>query len=196
MDGTDETRPIASPVAGDEATAVIDTRHHQLRPGYLALVFCAVAAAGFLIGIAVAAASRPKPPQIGAITMQQTIGPTGGTVRFENGQIEIPVGALAQPTRIVIRRSSFTDRVRVMPAGGSPEVFDPGGLTAYSFGPAAVSFRRTVQIVFRLAAGSRNGTAFARTGNDIVILGGAIDPDRQTVTVTVHDFRFAHRGNT
>jgi hypothetical protein len=194
MEGTDETREIGPPRETDAApTIAFDAPRHQVRPGYLALIFCVVAAAGFLIGIAVAAASRPTPPKIGDVAAEQTIGPSGGTLRFEDGQLEIPPDALAQPVHIVIRRSSFADRVRVLPPAGSPEVFEPGGLAAYTFGPANVSFLTPVHIVFRLPVGSRNGTAFARSGNDIVILGGVIDADRQTVTVSVRDFLFAKR---
>lgn len=196
MDSTDETRQFPRPAddgPGDEPTVVIDATDRDRRPAYLALIFCAVAAAGFLIGIAVAAASRPQAPSVGSLAIQQTIGPSGGTVRFDEGQIQIPPDALTQPVTIAVRRSSFSDRVRVVPAGGSPEVFDPGGLTAYTFGPASVRFLRQAQIVFRLTPGSRNGTVFARTGNDIVILGGSVDPDRQTVTITVRDLRFARK---
>jgi hypothetical protein len=190
MDGTDETRELGVP-HGAETTVTFGTRGPNVRPTYLALLFCAVAAAGFLIGIAVAAASRPEAPAIGVVDAEQIVGPSGGTIRFADGQVEIPPDALAQPTRIVVRRSSFTDRVRVLPPAGSPEVFEPGGLSAYSFEPANVVFHRPVQIVFRLPAGDRNGTAFARSGNDIVILGGTVDPDRETVTIAVRDLRFA-----
>jgi len=193
MDGTDEPREIVPPrteARGADETVTFDAPHAHVRPAYLALVFCAVAAAGFLIGIAVAAGSRPSPPPIGDVAAQATIGPSGGTIRFDDGQLEIPPDALAQPMHIVIRRSTFTDRVRVLPPAGSPEVFDPGGLYAYSFGPSSVVFNRPAQIVFRLPAGARNGTAFARNGNDIVILGGSVDPDRETVTVTIHDLHF------
>ncbi len=192
MDGTEETpsfgRGPDEPPAG-EPTMAFDAHHHG-RPGYLALVFCAVAAAGFLVGIGVAAGFRPTPRTPGDINAQQIVGPSGGTIRFDDGQLEIPQDALAQPTHIVIRRSSFTDRVRVLPPAGSPEVFDPGGLAAYTFGPTSVDFHRPVQIVFRLPAGDRNGTAFARNGSDIVILGGSVDADRETVTIAVNDFRF------
>ena len=192
MDGTEETHAFGRPPEEprpDEPTVTFDA-HTHVRPGYLALVFCAVAAAGFLIGIGVAAASRPKPATPGDVNVQQVIGPSGGTIRFDDGQLQIPQDALAQPTRIVIRRSSFTDRIRVLPPAGSPEVFDPGGLAAYAFEPTNVVFHRRVQIVFRLPAGDRNGTAFARSGSDIVILGGTVDPDRETVTISVDDFRF------
>jgi len=192
MDGTDETREIAPapPETRADDTVTFDAPRTHLRPTYLALVFCVVAAAGFLIGIALAAGSRPKPPPVGTVAVQQVVGPSGGTIRFDDGQIEIPAGALAQPTRIVIRRSTFADRVRVLPPAGTPEVFDPGGLYAYTFGPNTVVFNRVVHIVFRLPAGARNGTAFARNANDIVILGGSVDPDRETVTIAVHDLHF------
>jgi len=156
-------------------------------------MFCVMAAAGFLLGIAAAAATRPQPKTVGTINAQDTVGPTGGTIRFDDGQLEIPPGALAQPTVIVIRRSAFADRVRVMPPAGSPEVFDPGGLDAYTFMPRNIRFKRSVRIVFRLPVGAHNGTAFERNGNDIVILGGSVDPDRETVTITARDFRFGGR---
>jgi hypothetical protein len=192
MDGTEETHAFARPPdepPRDDPTATFDT-HSHLRPGYLALVFCTVAAAGLLVGIGIAAASRPKAPAPGGVNAEQIVGPSGGTIRFDDGQLEIPPDALAQPTRIVIRRSSFTDRIRVLPPAGGTEVFDPGGLSAYAFEPKNAAFHRPVQIVFRLPAGDRNGTAFARSGNDIVILGGTVDPDRETVTITIDNFRF------
>jgi len=200
MDGTDETQQVTPPPThvrlGDNVTtAAFDAPPQRVRPASIALVFCAVAAAGFLIGIAVAAGTRPAPPPVGEITAQQVVGPSGGTIRFDDGQIQIPPDALAQPVRIVVRRSSFTDRVRVLPPAGSPEVFDPGGLSAYTFGPTSIDFRRPVQIVFRLPVAAGNGTVFARS-NNIVILGGIVDADRQTVTVTVRNFRFNRRTTT
>jgi hypothetical protein len=162
----------------------------RLRPTYITLVFCVVAAAGFLAGIGFAAGSREAPRKPGRIVIEERVGPSGGVFRFDDGQLEIPEDALAEPVRIVVRRSTFTDRVRVAPAAGTSQVYDAGDLDAYSFEPVSVAFLRPVRIVFRLPSGARNGTIFARTGDAVVLLGGTVDPDRETTTITVRDFRF------
>lgn len=157
------------------------------RPAYLALIFCAVAAGAFLIGIGVATATRQASDE--STVAAQTVGPAGGTVRFEGGDLRVPEGAVSEPTRLVVRRSLVRDRVRVR-AEDDPIVMEPGRLFAYSFAPVDVTFAKPVQITFRLPSGARNGSAFARTGNEIILLAGTVDQARGTATIEVRDFRF------
>ncbi len=189
---SDETYEFSQPrldAPPPEETLVFDPPP-RLSATYIALVFCVVAAAGFLVGIAVGATSRNPPRRVGDVVAQDRVGPSGGVIRFDAGQVEIPADAVHAPVRVVVRRSTFADRVRVAPARGTSQVYNAGALAAYSFEPADLAFLRDVRIVFRLPEGSRNGTIFARNGNAVVILGGVVDPDRQTTTVTVRDFRF------
>jgi hypothetical protein len=157
------------------------------RPVYLALIFCAVAAGAFLIGIGLATATRTTSDE--STVAAQTVGPAGGTVRFEGGELRVPEGAVSEPTRFVVRRSLVRDRVRVR-ADADPIVVEPGRLIAYSFAPVDITFTKKVRITFRLPSGARNGSAFARTGNEIVLLAGTIDQARETATVEVRDFKF------
>jgi hypothetical protein len=153
----------------------------------LALIFCAVAAGAFLVGIGLATATRTTSDE--TTVAAQTVGPAGGTVRFEGGDLRVPEGAVSEPTRFVVRRSLVRDRVRVR-AEDDPIVVEPGRLVAYSFAPVNISFAEPVQITFRLPAGARNGSVFARTGNEIVLLAGTIDQAREAATVDVRDFKF------
>jgi hypothetical protein len=155
----------------------------------LALIFVAVAAASFLAGIGVASVSRPIPndPTLAA----QDVGPSGGTLRFEGGEIRIPEGALAEVVTVVVHRTVVDRRVTVDAGGGSPLVFEPGRLVAYRLEPSDVTFAKSVEIVFRLPAGASNGTIFTRRSDDrIVLLKGKIDANRGTATTKVGDFRF------
>jgi len=157
------------------------------RPAYLALIFCAVAAGAFLLGIGLATATRTASDE--STVAAQTVGPAGGTVRFEGGDLRVPEGAVSEPTRFVVRRSLVRDRVRVR-ADDEALVVEPGRLVSYSFAPVDVTFAKPVQITFRLPSGARNGSAFARTGNEIVLLAGTVDQARGTATVEVRDFKF------
>ncbi len=184
-EGSDPTTEVAHTDSTDEFDKPSPTPPG--RPAYLGLIFCAVAAGAFLIGIGLATATRTKSDESTVAT--RTLGPAGGTIRFDGGDLRVPQGAVSEPTRFVVRRSLVHDRVRVR-AAGEPIVVEPGHLVAYSFSPVDVTFAKPVQITFRLPSGARNGSAFARSGNDIVLLSGIVDQARGTATVEVRDFRF------
>ncbi len=157
----------------------------------IALAAIAVAAAGFLVGIAVASIgsiARDQPE--GTVLADADIGPDGGTIRFDGGQLRIPEGALAESVKIVVRASSYDDRVTVDAAADAPLVFEPGTLRAYLFEPADATFRQPAELTFRLPADARNGTVFAMIGSRIVLLEGTIDIDRETANISVRNFRF------
>jgi hypothetical protein len=190
---SDQTSEIPRPAdAGPSAepTTPIPVRATALWPGQVFLLFVAVAAGAFLIGIAIAKASHiPNPDEVIAET---DIGPAGATVRFAGGHVVFPEGAVAQEIHIVIRRSRIDDRLRVK-GSGEPLVVEPGELSAYSFEPSNIAFSRPVEITFRLPEGTRNGSIFARRGREIVVLTGTIDPARATATTRVRNFRFGER---
>jgi len=199
--------PVDRPPAGGEDTAEVPsvasrtadqgpwhTTELAGRPGIvlppgLWLVFVFVAAFGLLLGIAVAAATRPGSP--GAVVAAATIGPDGGTVSFgTHGLVRVPDGAVGSPVRIEVRRSVVKDRLRVAPPDGPLYVFEPNQLVAYTFGPSSVTFAQPVTIVLPLNAADRSGTAFIAADNRVLFLPGKVDPKAGTVTITVNDFRF------
>jgi hypothetical protein len=161
------------------------------RTTQLGLVVLAVAAGGFLLGIATATVVPRSDDEPQPLVAEQ-IGPSGGTLRFDGGEVRIPAGALAGQETIEVHRSVVDRRVRVDPGGKSdPIVFEPGRLLAYRFAPDDVTFDEPVQVAFRLPAGAENGTIFARSSRGgIVLLAGKIDADRGTATTIVRDFRF------
>jgi hypothetical protein len=159
-----------------------------VRPRIVTLTFLAVAAAAFLIGIAIATTMRDA--STGVVVASQRAAPSGGTIRFDGGELRIPAGALASPTRIVIRRTVVPDRVQVRPPRGPVQIFQPRELVAYIFEPADVDFLRPVTLMFRLRDQSGGGTAFARVGEATLLLGGVVDDERRTLSVEISDFRF------
>lgn len=158
------------------------------RSSIVALTFLAVAAAAFLVGIAVASTVRENPP--GVVVVSQRAGPSGATIRFAGGEIRVPPGALGAPTRIVVRRTVVTRRVRVRPPSGSVRVYDPGELVAYIFEPRNITFLRPVTLIYRLRTDAGGGVAFARLGNATLLLSGDYDSERGTLSVAISDFRF------
>jgi hypothetical protein len=135
----------------------------------------------------VATATRTSTDEVVAAT--ETVGPDGGFIRFDGGDLRVPDGAVSEPLRFTVRRSIVTDRVRVR-AEGEPIVVQPGQLAAYSFAPGNVTFEVPVELTFRLPPGVRNGTVFARKGNEIILLTGTVDQARGTATIELKDFRF------
>jgi hypothetical protein len=173
------------------STSLIDVPASR-RTSQLALVVLAVAAGGFLLGIGTASiVPRPDDDGVPPLVAQQ-VGPSGGIVRFDGGEVRVPSGALAGQRTIEVHRFVVDRRVRVDPGGkADPIVFAPGRLVAYRFEPEDVTFAEPVQIAFRLPAGAENGTVFARgSRGGIVLLEGKIDADRGTATTVVRDFRF------
>lgn len=190
-DGLDETRAYEAPPASERVadappTAELPVADTGWDASRIAMLFIAVAAAAFLIGIAVATATRPVLRE--DIVGQGTVGPSGGTVRFDGGEIRVPAGALTHEIEIVVHRSSYDDEVKV--TTDHPVVFQPGTLSAYRFDPEDVTFQRPVEVLFRLPDEATNGTPFARRGKSIVLLSGRVDPNRRTTMTEVNDFRF------
>jgi hypothetical protein len=188
---TDEFSAPPVPRPHDTVEATRPAARDGTRPSQLALIFLAVGAACFLVGIAVASVTRPS--AVDPVLQSQDVGPSGGTVRFEGGELRVPEGALSQAITVVVRRSVVDRRVRIDPGGGEETlVFEPGRLVAYGFEPAGVTFAKSVTITFRLPAGALNGTAFARRADtgSIVLLRGTVDGDRGTATTKVRDFGF------
>ena len=165
----------------------VERQRPALQHSQLVLVFIAVAAAGFLLGIASATTMRPQP--VGAIVAEGDVGADGRTIRFDGGQVSFPKGSVAADLHVVIRRSTNTDRLRVSHED-RPIVIDPGKLFAYRFEPANAVFTKPVELTFRFPDEARNGTVFVRDGDSIRHLTGTIDPARGTATVLVRDFAF------
>jgi hypothetical protein len=187
-EGTDETQEFQPPAVTTPLPVTAPTRPAGMNLG---LIFLAVAAGAFLIGIAVASSMRTTPAR-GGVVASRHVGPSGATLRFPGGELRIPRGALASPTDISVRRQVFPNRVGVrLPAGATTGVIDSGRLVAYTFEPRDLGFRKPVSIVFRLSGDARNGTIFAAQGTRTTVLGGDVDPDRGTVTLEVRSFRFA-----
>jgi hypothetical protein len=177
-------------VAFDDApTSRIDVPSGR-RTSQLALIVLAVAAGGFLVGIATGSVV-PRSDDDPAL-VSESVGPSGGIVRFDGGEIRVPSGALAEQHTIAVHRSVVDRRVSIEPGGKADTiVFEPGRLVAYRFEPDDVTFSQPVQIAFRLPSGAENGTVFARgSRGGIVLLEGKIDADRGTATTVVRDFRF------
>ena len=190
-EGPDETVEISTPSAEPAPATTplhVDEDPAHARPAGLGLLFIAVAAGGFLIGIALASTLRPATDE-GTVAARGAVGPDGGTLRFDGGHLRIPRGALAEPVTIVVRRGRIDDRVEIRPPG-EPIVFQPGRLAAYTFGPRDVTFRRPVELTFRLPSDARNAAVFARTTEGTEALDGVIDADAGTATVEIRDFRF------
>jgi hypothetical protein len=166
------------------------TRDGVQRPSLLALTFLAVAAAAFLVGIAIASALPTKP--VGALLASERAGPAGATIRFDGGELRIPAGALEAPTRIAVRQTVVPERVQVRPPGGLVQVFDPGELVAFVFEPSDVRFQRPATLILRLRDRSGGAATFVRAGGTTLLLTGAVDADRGTVSVQISDFRFNH----
>ncbi|MEX0874949.1 MAG: hypothetical protein WD646_03570 [Actinomycetota bacterium] len=182
-EGSDPTRDVEQAATTDEFPSPAGAK---ARP-YIGLVFCAVAAGAFLLGIGVATATRSSTDEV--VIASETVGPDGALVRFDGGDVRVPEGAVSVPMRFVVRRSIVRDRVRVR-AEGDPIVVEPGRLVAFSFAPRDVTFKEPVEVTFRLPPGVRNGTVFARTGNEILLLTGTVDQARGTATIEMSDFRF------
>ena len=158
-------------------------------PPGLWLVFLLVAAAGLLVGIAVAAASRSGPR--GAVVAEATIGSDGGTLSFgHHGLLRVPDGAVAHPTRVWVRQSVVPERLRIAPPTGPLYVFEPHRLVAYTFGPTDLTFQTPVSIVLPLDRTGMDGTAFVVSHNTAVFLGGNADAKAGTIALKVTDFRF------
>jgi hypothetical protein len=190
-DGSDQTTELPAPgeprpVVTDAQTITLPAAESAFRPQQIALVFLAVAAAAFLLGIAIATATQPRSDQ--TVVVSEVVGPSGKTIRFDGGEIHIPEGALGETVRIVVRRSAVNDRIRVETAGD--EFVPRGRLFAYSFEPTNVTFREPVELTFRLPDDARNATVFARRNSTVVLLTGTVDINRGTATAVVRDFRF------
>lgn len=178
----------ASPADTAPTVAISSPEHPSARSSVVALTFLVVAAATFLAGIAVAALSTREPA--GTVLASQRVGPAGGTVRFQGGEIRVPAGSLGNAVRIVVRRTVVDDRVRVRPPGRGFRIYDPGELVAYVFEPADLEFLRPVTLMFRLGARDGDAATFARVRGTTLLLGGEVDPERRTVAIQVRDFRF------
>lgn len=191
----DETAEISPSARHDGLTSAAPTTQLErpaptVRRSQVALIFVAVAAASFLVGLALASGTRSRSTDEAIASAD--IGPSGGTIRFEGGQVRVPEGAVDEVVHFVVRRGTVDDRIRV-DAADAPLVFEPGKLTAYRFEPTNVTFRQPVELLFRLPVGARNGTVFARRGTTVVLLEGTVDADRGTATTRVRDFRFGGR---
>lgn len=192
MGGNDQTSEIARPrdpssVTADQTTP-IPVPGHRLETPQVALLFVAIAAGALLIGIAVAQITRPGTDE--TVLAEADVDRAGRTVRFEGGHLLFPPGAVTERIRVVVTSSLVEDRLRVLQED-DPIVVEPGRLVAYRFAPTDVTFAEPVEIVLRLEEGTRNGVLFTRSGDEVVLVQGTIDPARATATVRVRDFRFA-----
>jgi hypothetical protein len=95
---SDETReleaPPTAPVVAPDETTHLPSRPSTFGPSQLALTFLAVALATFLVGIALGVGTRQKADE--AVLASERIGPRGGTVRFNGGEIRFPRRALSR----------------------------------------------------------------------------------------------------
>lgn len=120
----------------------------------------------------------PAPPLPVAIPSSATIGPAGGSIRSDDGRLtlKVPAGALAGPTALSI----------VTGANGAPSGLGSG----YSITPAALSFAKAAQLVFRYGASDVDGTSpdllgLAHLSGSAwrVVRGGAVDTGMRALAV-------------
>lgn len=179
-DDADETRDhgFTPPGTGTHSAPTTPIRVTPRASAY-ALASVAVAAAAFLLGIAVATATRSIERE--EVIARQSVGPSGGTVRFAGGQISVPDGALSEERTIVVSRT------RVTAATGTQSY-------AYGFGPADLTFLAPVELTFRLPRGAGNAVVFVQEDGSVEPLPVRLDPGRGTATATVRDLRFEAGG--
>jgi hypothetical protein len=191
-DPTSPTSEVPAPTvdvpgAGGDPTSRIDVPHRGPSRSQLPLVFIAVAAACFLVGIAVATTTRPA--VLDTVLAEGDVGPDGGTIRFATGQLVFPAKAVDGELHVTVRRSTIDDRLRIRHDGRDIAI-EPGELRAFRFEPAGVAFAEPVEITFRLPEDARNGSVFVIGSDGARPLEGTIDPARGTATVRVRDFSF------
>lgn len=191
---SDSTSPIPAPPdsapTAVDLTAPLPVRRSRLAPNQLVLVVVAIAAAAFLVGLVVGAAT-PRGDR-GTVLAAANVGPDGRTVRFEGGRITFPRGAVDRTVGLVVRSVPIRERLRVS-AGSGAVVVDPGDLQAFRFEPTDLTFRRPVEISFDLPRGTRRATVFVRHDEGTVLLRGTVDPIRDVATIRVLDLRFEER---
>lgn len=150
-------------------------------------------AVALLIGVIVGglvAATRERAPA-GRVIARLTLSPAGTTAAFDGGTIVAPRGAVATPTRVVVRRTTNDERMTLRPPGSrSQRSYAPGELALYSFEPADVRFGRPVTVTFRIASDDP-GVAFVVDGDRVLFVPGRAEPDRRIVVVRTMDLGFA-----
>jgi len=131
---------------------------------------------------AAAFALRPAPAQ-GDIVAQGPIGPSGGSLSFDNGgKVQVPPGALKETKQITVRRTYVDKSVTL----GST-VFPPGTFPLYIFGPVGLVFGVPVTIILPLPAGAIAGRIYIFRNGQLVYVGTR--PNRgNTVTIVVTGF--------
>lgn len=104
----------------------------------------AVAIAGVIALIVGIVAALMWPANAGELVADAPIGPSGGTIPFDDGgELRVPRGAVDSTQRITVRKTTTREPARV-----GTTTYPPGALTIYLFGPLTIDFDRPVVLLF------------------------------------------------
>jgi hypothetical protein len=157
-------------------------RHMAAISSVIALIVFAAAAAG--------AFTAPKPKPAGELVGSLPFGPEGGTKAFDNGagKIKVPKGALDGQRTIEVRRTIVRERVTAQSPTGTPLIFPPGALIAYTFGPITLVFNRPITITLTLPPG-QGGLVFVTANGQINFFPGTVNGQRITIRLNSLDLQ-------
>ncbi|MEX0874947.1 MAG: hypothetical protein WD646_03560 [Actinomycetota bacterium] len=145
----------------------------------IALIFVALLGGGYF-GYANANDERD-------VVVRGRVTSAGGGLTFDDGgRIEIPPGALTEPTTITVRRVRIDRPVRLSRGDGQPPItYGRGELSAYSFEPSDLTFRQQITI----ALPARNGGALLiARGNNLRVI--AAERRGDAVVITTQQLSF------
>lgn len=147
----------------------------------------AIAAASFLLGLGVGVALPVSPP--GDVMARAEIGPRGGTLDFDGGELRIPTGAVERPVTIEVRAAAVEGRLRVR-SGGAEVLVSASDVRAYRFTPATLTFESPATLILDVPDEAANATVFVRSDDGIESLPSDFDPAAGTASVRIGDLGF------
>lgn len=174
--GHPPTEPLSQPATPS------DRRRWEVTAGIVVvLALCAGLFAAFLT----------RPGEAGELVADVPIGPDGGTISFgHRAKIDIPAGAVDEPTRITVRRTTVDRRVRLRPPNQPPRVFPPGTLIVFVFGPIDIVFNVPVTITLPIPSVGVPGLVVILVSGDLRFAQGTVDVSNGTITIRTTNFQF------
>lgn len=141
----------------------------------------AVAVAGIVALIVGIVAAVVWPAEAGELVADAPIGPSGGTIPFEDGgELRVPRGAVSSTQRITVRKTTTRE-----PAQIGTTTYPPGSLIVYLFGPLTIDFRRPVELLFPIPEDADGARIYViRDGRLTLIAVVRNDDGRARVVVT------------